>query len=77
MIIHHAAARIRRVIGLTRGSNAQAGQAAAKLPDFVGGHDFGGDRCVWAHIGAASHDGAMVSNSLFVRHRYSAQANAP
>ena len=39
-IIHHAAAGVRRVIGLTRGSEAEARQAAAKLPDFVGRHDF-------------------------------------
>jgi Protein of unknown function (DUF3592) len=55
-IIHHAAARVGSVIGLTRGGKAEARQAAANLPDFVGGHDFAG-WFVWAHIGATSHDG--------------------
>jgi sulfur relay (sulfurtransferase) complex TusBCD TusD component (DsrE family) len=34
-IVHHAAAGVRSVIGLTRGGKVQARQAAAKLPDFV------------------------------------------
>lgn len=67
VVVDHAAASMRGVVGLTNGIDAEAGEISAQMLEVVRGHDVFG-RIFGADLRTASHSKRMLAYSPFVRY---------